>query len=126
MNEKKPVPLYCPSCSSGMLIVKLECPSCGTEVAGEYDPCPVCALDRENRRLFELFMQARGNLKQVQQALGVSYPTTRLRVEGMFGRLRQPPPGQDDPKEILIKVRLGELSVDEAEKLLSDRRERSC
>jgi hypothetical protein len=41
----------------------------------------------------------------------------RLKIEEMFRKLGQDyfPP---DPKEILAKVRSGELSVDEAEKLL--------
>lgn len=122
MSEKNPIPLHCPSCGVGMLVVRLECPSCGTEVSGEYDPCSVCALDKADRRLFDLFMDARGNLRQVQHALEVSYPTARLRIEKMFNRLEKPPSRHGDPKEILVKVRLGELSVDEAEKLLSERK----
>ncbi len=115
--SKRNIPPYCPSCKGLLVVVRLECSECGAEVTGDFNLCPVCRLSGETRKLFDLFMKARGNLKQVQRELGLSYPTVRLKIEEMFRKL-----GQDyfpqDPKEILAKVRSGELSVDEAEKLL--------
>lgn len=117
MTHKKNIPSSCPSCGGELLVVRLECSQCRTEVTGEFDLCPVCRLDHDIKKLFDLFMNARGNLKQVQRTLGLSYPTVRVRIEEMFQKL-----GQDDsppdPKEILAKVRAGGLTVDEAEKLL--------
>lgn len=112
------LPPKCPSCGGRLVIAKLECPSCNAEVRGDFDPCPVCLLPGEQRRLFDLFLAARGNLKQVQRELGVSYPTTRQRIEEMFRHLERGGP-EVDPKEILARVRAGELSVAEAERLLS-------
>jgi hypothetical protein len=100
-----------------MLVEKLRCGSCGTEVHGHYEPCQVCSLDLESRRLFDLFLRARGNLKDVQRALKVSYPTVRQRIEAMFQKLELGKPGPD-PMEILGRVRRGELSVEQAERLL--------
>ncbi len=115
--NKTNIPPCCPSCKGHLIVVRLQCVECGTEVTGEFTLCPVCRLEGETRKLFDLFMKARGNLKQVQRELGFSYPTVRLKIEEMFRKL-----GQDyfsrDPKEILDRVRSGELSVDEAEKLL--------
>jgi hypothetical protein len=115
--NKSNIPSSCPSCGGALIVVRLECSQCGTEVTGEFNLCPVCRLDGEIKKLFDLFIDARGNLKQVQRELGLSYPTVRLKIEAMFRKLIQDEPSRD-PKEILAKVRSGEISVDEAEKLL--------
>ncbi|GAK56148.1 hypothetical protein U27_03110 [Candidatus Vecturithrix granuli] len=101
-----------------MKVVRLECSQCGAEIAGEFDLCPVCHLDGELKKLYDLFIKARGNLKQVQRELGLSYPTVRLRIEDMFRKLGQNERVSRDPASILTRVRSGELSVDEAEQLL--------
>ncbi len=100
-----------------MHVDKLSCSSCGTEVQGRYRPCPMCGLEPESRKLFDLFLQARGNLKEVQRSLGLSYPTVRQRIDEMFKRLEETEKGLD-PMEILQRLRRGELTVDEAERLL--------
>jgi len=115
--NKSSIPSSCPSCGGSLVVVRLECSQCGTEVTGEFNLCPVCRLDGEIKRLFDLFIDARGNLKQVQRELGLSYPTVRVKIEAMFRKLVQDDLSPD-PKEILARVRAGELSVDEAEKLL--------
>jgi len=98
-------------------VVKLECPSCAAEVNGNFESCPVCALEGESRRVLDLFLAARGNLKQVQRELGVSYPTARQRVEKMFRQLEGKIDPQD-PGDVLARLQAGEISVDEAERLL--------
>ncbi len=116
MNNK-PTPLRCPSCSSRLRVVKLECPTCQAEVNGSFTSCPVCSLEGESRRVFDFFLAARGNLKQVQRELGVSYPTTRQRVEKMFRQIE----GKIDPQEpadVLRRLQAGEIDVAEAERLL--------
>ena len=116
MKEPTP-PARCPSCGGRMHVEKLGCASCGTEVQGRYRPCPVCALEPEPRKLFDLFLQARGNLKDVQRALGLSYPTVRQRIEEMFRKLEGAEQGPE-PMDVLQRVRRGEISVEEAERLL--------
>jgi len=116
MSERS-IPPSCPSCSKRLVVVRLECPACGSEVTGEFDPCPVCRLPEDSRRLFETFLKARGNLRRVQRELGVSYPTTRQRIEELFQQLgygSQPA----DPRAVLARLRSGEITVDEAERRL--------
>jgi hypothetical protein len=98
-------------------VVKLSCGACHTEVTGRYDPCPVCVLEGESRRLFGLFLQARGNVRQVQRWLGVSYPTARLRVEEVLDQVGGAPP-RTDRLDVLRRVRAGELEVEAAARLL--------
>jgi hypothetical protein len=111
------MPGRCPTCGGRLEVEKLHCAGCGTDVQGRFRACPVCALDPDTRRFFDLFLQARGNLKEVQRTLGLSYPTVRQRSEEMFEKLegrREAP----DASKILERVRRGELSVAEAERLL--------
>lgn len=112
------LPSKCPSCGDRLIVVKLQCSSCGTELNGEFDMCPVCTLDEDQRALFDLFLESRGNLKEVQRKMGVSYPTVRLRMENMFSELK----GEKrlkDPSEILRKLGNDEIDIDAAIKLLS-------
>jgi len=99
------------------MVVKLVCSSCGTEVNGEFDLCPVCSLEQDSRELFDLFLEARGNLKEVQRKLGVSYPTTRQRIEGMFAELEGGTPAEE-PADILRRLGSGEIDVETALELL--------
>jgi hypothetical protein len=111
------IPNKCPSCGANMVIVKLQCPECNTEVTGEFKLCPVCRLDEEFRKLFDLFLKSRGNLKDVQRELKVSYPTARAKIEKMFNKMD----GKNTPisaAEILSDLRNGKITVDEAEKIL--------
>lgn len=87
-------------------------------VDGEFEPCAVCRLDHELRTLFEQFLDARGNLKDVQRTLGVSYPTVRQRIDVMFRELGRPSATEIVPKEVLRRLREGQITVEEAERLL--------
>ena len=113
------IPIHCPSCQGVLDAVQLECSTCGTRVDGRFRPCPVCRLDAATRELFDEFLRARGNLKEVQRSLGVSYPTVRARIDVMFQKLGQ---GESaDPMEVLSRVRRGEITIDEAEEILARR-----
>ncbi len=110
-----PAPTNCPSCGEGLTVVRLECPKCGTQVSGKYRLCPICSLTGEGRKLFNLFLEYRGNLKAVQRSLGVSYPTARARVEELFRELSG---GERHPMDVLDDLHSGEIGVEEALELL--------
>ena len=118
MSGTGPIPARWPSCGGAMISLSALCRECGVEAQGEFTPCPVCRLEGKDRKLFELFLASRGNLKRMERSLEVSYPTVRLRVEDLLNRLgylrRQPP----DRLEILRRLKAGEITVEEAERLL--------
>jgi len=112
------VPPKCPSCGASMRVVRLECPVCDTEIAGDFDLCPMCRLEGTLRELLDIFLDSRGNLKEVQRRLRVSYPTARHRIGKMFADLEQEP-ARPNPKVVLERVEAGNLDIDTAVDLLS-------
>ncbi|MDD5090888.1 MAG: DUF2089 domain-containing protein [Candidatus Wallbacteria bacterium] len=117
MNRDKNLPHVCPSCGGRVVVTGVECESCGTQVSGRFTTCPVCRLDDRHRELLMMFLRNRGNLREVQKEMRVSYPTARLRIEEMFEKLESFPARQD-PGIVLCRLRKGEITVDEAEQAL--------
>ena len=75
------LPTQCPSCSGPLAITRLTCPSCGTEVGGAFSLSRLASLREPHASLLELFLRARGNMKEMERTLGLSYPTVRARLE---------------------------------------------
>ena len=77
----------CPVCSGELTIARLHCRSCGTALEGEFGVGRFGRLDREQLGLLESFLRARGNLKEMERELGISYPTVRGRVDTLVRAL---------------------------------------
>lgn len=77
----------CPVCNGELTITRLHCRSCGTALEGEFGPGRFGRLDREQLALLESFLRSRGNLKEMERELGISYPTVRARVDGLVRAL---------------------------------------
>ena len=69
------------------MTTRLGCSGCGTELVGQFAPCPFCALDDADLEALKVFLVSRGNLKELQSHLGVSYPTARARFNDLLERL---------------------------------------
>lgn len=77
----------CPVCEGELLITRLHCRSCGTAIEGEFGVGRFGRLSREQLALLESFLRARGNLKEMERELGISYPTVRGRVDALVRAL---------------------------------------
>jgi hypothetical protein len=77
----------CPVCAGELEISRLHCSSCGTTIEGEFGVGRFGRLSREQMALLECFLRSRGNLKEMERALGISYPTVRARVEALVQAL---------------------------------------
>ena len=77
----------CPVCSDELTITRLHCRSCGTALEGEFGVGRFGRLDREQLSLLESFLRSRGNLKEMERELGISYPTVRGRVDALVRTL---------------------------------------
>jgi hypothetical protein len=77
----------CPVCSDELTITRLHCRSCGTALEGEFGVGRFGRLDHEQMSLLESFLRSRGNLKEMERELGISYPTVRGRVDALLRAL---------------------------------------
>ncbi len=77
----------CPVCSSELAVTRLHCGSCGTTLEGDFSVGRFGRLNRDQLALLESFLRSRGNLREMERELGISYPTVRSRVEALVTAL---------------------------------------
>ena len=77
----------CPVCSGELAVTRLHCRQCGTTLEGEFSVGRFGRLTREQLALLESFLRSRGNLRDMERELGISYPTVRSRVEALIRAL---------------------------------------
>jgi hypothetical protein len=119
----------CPVCSNELAVTRLHCGSCGTTLEGDFSVGRFGRLNRDQLALLESFLRSRGNLRDMERELGISYPTVRSRVEALVRALgfgprtdadepdepaAEPPPAGRSREEILQALARHELSADEA------------
>ena len=118
-------PRACPSCQGEVRVTTLTCAGCGTRIEGRFSLCRFCQLDESTRALLEGFLRARGNIRELQRELGVSYPTARARLEQLWDQLGYQKPDGDPPEsaeDIVAQLKSGEIGIEEAESRLRQRR----
>ena len=86
----------CPVCSGELAVTRLHCRSCGTTLEGEFSVGRFGRLTREQLLLLESFLRSRGNLRDMERELGISYPTVRSRVEALVRALGFGPRSDSD------------------------------
>jgi hypothetical protein len=122
----------CPVCSNELAITRLHCSSCGTTLEGEFSVGRFGRLNRDQLALLESFLRSRGNLREMERELGISYPTVRARVEALvralgFGARADAATGEGGPDDdtavspvpqtrtsILERLARGEMKAEDA------------
>ncbi len=89
----------CPVCSNELAVTRLHCRSCGTTLEGDFSVGRFGRLNREQIGLLESFLRSRGNLRDMERELGISYPTVRSRVEALVRALGFGPRHDGDDAE---------------------------
>jgi hypothetical protein len=123
MSDRRP-PHDCPVCGETLALTRLSCQACGTELSGDFQACEFCALDGDERDLLRVFLASRGNMKELQSYLKVSYPTARLRFDALLAKLgldrgaTAPPAPSAERVEVLQALARGEIDLGEAEQRL--------
>jgi len=114
-------------CGQALEVTELQCPSCHTKILGNFDLCKFCKLPAEQKAFAEIFIKNRGNIREVERELGISYPTVRSRLEALIRALGYPTdPDQADydesvaeqRKQVLDRLARGEISADQAARML--------
>lgn len=85
----------CPSCRHQLAVRELSCPQCGVTVGGQFPLPPAMTLTPEQTRFLRLFVLSRGNLKEMERILGVSYPTVRARLDQLVAVFQDDAPRAD-------------------------------
>ncbi|MEO5704814.1 MAG: DUF2089 domain-containing protein [Candidatus Limnocylindrales bacterium] len=86
----------CPVCSSELAVTRLHCRACGTTLEGEFSVGRFGRLTREQLLVLESFLRSRGNLRDMERELSISYPTVRSRVEALVRALGFGPRADSD------------------------------
>ncbi len=112
-------PRDCPVCGASLVLTRLSCSACDSELSGAFETCEFCVLTDGDREMLRVFLNSRGNMKELERHLGVSYPTARARFDDLLGRLGLKPPESDPTVEVLEALARGEIDVDEADRRLA-------
>ena len=114
-------PSSCPVCNHRLATTRLTCPECSTELSGAFTSCEFCVLTDEDRDVLRVFLASRGNMKELERHLGVSYPTARARFDALLVKIgidRPAPAAPSARVELMEQVARGEIDIDEALKRL--------
>src|SRR5690625_1205523 len=79
-----PVIHTCPVCSHSLHVKQLACSRCQTKIENDFTLSKFAALSKDQMHFVEVFLVSRGNIKEVEKALGISYPTVRSRLNDII------------------------------------------
>lgn len=81
------LPAQCPGCAAALKVTRLDCTECDTAVIGSFQLPPLARLSPEDQAFVLCFLQTGGNLKDMAERYGVSYPTLRNRLDDLVEHL---------------------------------------
>ena len=135
-SKQHSVSVPCPICEGQMNVRELECPACNITVRGDFGPVSASrtstrfdSLNAEQMGFLETFLRCRGIIRDVEAALGISYPTVRARLDGLLTALAlnegagadkassnntAEPASQPSLKDILSKLDTGAIDAQSA------------
>jgi hypothetical protein len=119
MDHKQTVD-RCPACGGPLETRELGCPQCELTLRGRFPRCEFCALPEEQLNFLRLFVSRRGNLRELERELGVSYPTVRARLDDLLRALGYAVSApsvqerQEQRRQVIEKLKAGGLTPEEA------------
>jgi hypothetical protein len=109
------LPAAFPGVNEAPLVTRLEYQQSGVQVEGRFRLNEFATLPADALEFLRLYIKVRGNLKEVERILGVSYPTVRARFETLLRALGYESAPVDDGKDqVLAALERGEITPDEA------------
>ncbi|ODV56466.1 DUF2089 domain-containing protein [Lysinibacillus fusiformis] len=113
----------CPVCSKTLKITKLQCSHCHTTIENEFELSKLASLSKDQLHFVEVFLACRGNIKDVEKELGISYPTVRGKLTDIIsslGHVEKKKKNEVDEKNVVTLLENGEITAEEAIKLLKE------
>ena len=129
----QPVLSRCPLCAEATFVEKVRCTGCATALEGRFTLDWPGSLTREQLAFVKVFVTARGKIKDVEEALGISYPTVVSRLDEVVAAVTAgkpapapvapapraaPPASANRRKQILDDLAAGTIDADEAARRL--------
>ncbi len=125
----------CPSCNGQLYPRVLVCDSCGLKVEGDFVMNEFGSLTPDELHFLRVFIYCEGRIRDMEAALGVSYPTVKGHLASIKQKLNlssprfQPPSenvgtrggaagGEVSEDQVLDGLESGQISYKEAIKLL--------
>jgi hypothetical protein len=117
-----PIITNCPVCSKQLTVAKLQCTHCHTTIENEFEFSKFASLPQEQLYFIEVFLKCRGNIKEVEKELGISYPTVRGKLDDIISALGYSANKKTDidKKKIVSMLEKGEISAEDAIKMLNE------
>jgi hypothetical protein len=115
----------CPVCGDEMRVVRLRCNSCETSLEGSFQLGRFLKLDPEQMHFVDVFLKCRGKIKDVEEELGISYPTVVARLNEVITAMGyEAQPAEEEAaemrKQILDELSEGRISASEAAQRLRE------
>lgn len=109
----------CPVCGGELKVVKLKCETCDTVIENDFTLSRFDYLSAEDMYFIETFIRCRGNIKEVEKEMKLSYPTVRARLDGIIRKLGyEEGSGQEEERAkretVLKALEQGEITAKEA------------
>ncbi|WP_165782245.1 DUF2089 domain-containing protein [Leptospira brenneri] len=119
--------LCCPACQEPLRPMVLGCDGCGIKVEGPFQLNEFATLSADDLHFLRIFVLSEGRVRDMQSALGLSYPTVRARLTQLKNKLvgidissessfreasKSGKAGATD--EVLDQLAKGEIDFDEA------------
>jgi hypothetical protein len=135
-NKVNPVLSTCPVCKHDLRVQRLVCEHCDTQIEGSFTLSKFNYLETEKLYFIEVFIKNRGNIKQIEKELNISYPTVKKMLDEviiglgysvddddeMFQKSSEKEAKEETSKtlkqSILEKIEKGEMTVQAALDLL--------
>ena len=92
----------CPSCHSELEISVLRCPECGLELKNSFELSAFDRLSNEKAAFLLAFLRNRGNLKNLQNEMQISYPIAKKKLDELLVALGivNEEPGYAEPEDV--------------------------
>jgi hypothetical protein len=122
--------LQCPSCQEALRPKVLGCDHCGVKVEGPFQLNEFATLGAEDLHFLRIFVRCEGKVREMESALGLSYPTIRARLTELKNKLggefvleSEPVVGKTDAVgKVLEQLQSGKITFKDAMKLIKQLR----
>jgi hypothetical protein len=115
--------ILCPACHGPLVPVQLHCDACDISLSGRFVPNEFSALGEDDLHFLRIFVLCEGRIREMESALGVSYPTIKSRLAQLkttlaarrrAASIEPPAPRESSIAAVLQDLETGHLSNDEA------------